>query len=220
MEYLTCDVAVIGGGLGGVAAALAACDAGMSVILTEATDWLGGQIASQGVSALDEHRYIETFGGTARYYHLRERIRALTRRAYPHAPATMPTGAPLNPGDGWVSALCFEPRFGRAAIQEMLAPHLESGRLRVLLEHSPTAAQVAGDQVQTVTLHAGDESVVVAARYFLDATELGDLLPLTGTAYVTGAEARGDRRAAGRSRRQPTNRARLHQLLLRRISPW
>jgi len=56
MDYLTCDVAVIGGSLGGIAVALAACDAGMNVILTEATDWLGGQITSQGVSALDEHR--------------------------------------------------------------------------------------------------------------------------------------------------------------------
>jgi len=192
MEYLICDVAVIGGSLGGVAAALAACDAGMNVILTEATDWLGGQISSQGVSALDEHRYIETFGGTARYYRLRERIRALTRRAYPHAPATIPNGAPLNPGDGWVSALCFEPRFGLEAIQELLAPHLESGRLRVLLEHTPIAALVEGDKVQTVTLKAADETVVVAARYFLDATELGDLLPLTGAAYVTGAEARAE----------------------------
>jgi hypothetical protein len=179
--------------MGGVAAALAACDAGMSVVLTEASAWLGGQMTAQGVSAFDEHRYIETFGGTARYYRLRERIRAETRRAYPHAPATMPNGAPLNPGDGWVSALCFEPRFGLAAIQQMLQPHLDSGRLRVLVEHEPVAAHVEGNLVETVTLRARTgESVTVAARYFLDATDLGDLLPLTGTPYVTGAEARAE----------------------------
>lgn len=46
------DVAVIGGGLGGVAAALAAFDAGTTVVLSEATDWLGGQMTNQGVAAL------------------------------------------------------------------------------------------------------------------------------------------------------------------------
>ena len=33
---------------------------------------------------------------------------------------------------------------------------------------------------------------VLAAPYFLDATELGDLLPLTKTEYVTGFESRKD----------------------------
>jgi len=78
----SCDIAVIGGSLGGVAAALAACDAGASVVLTEATDWLGGQATSQGVSALDEHRYIETFGATRRYAAFREAIRDHYRRRY------------------------------------------------------------------------------------------------------------------------------------------
>ncbi|HJY23992.1 MAG TPA: FAD-dependent oxidoreductase, partial [Hanamia sp.] len=32
--------------------------------------------------------------------------------------------------------------------------------------------------------------VLLTAPYFIDATELGDLLPLTGTEYVTGAESR------------------------------
>lgn len=55
-----CDVAIVGGSLGGVAAALAAADAGASVVLNEATNWLGGQMTSQGVSAFDEHRHIES----------------------------------------------------------------------------------------------------------------------------------------------------------------
>ena len=43
------DVVIIGGGLGGCASALAACRNGLSVILTEETDWIGGQLSQQGV---------------------------------------------------------------------------------------------------------------------------------------------------------------------------
>ena len=48
-KELSCDIAVIGGGIGGCAAALAALRNGMRVILTEETDWIGGQLPSQAV---------------------------------------------------------------------------------------------------------------------------------------------------------------------------
>src|SRR5687768_4863363 len=70
-----CDVLVVGGGTGGVAAALAAARRGRRVCLIEETDWLGGQLTAQGVSALDEHEHIESFGGTASYYRLRSALR-------------------------------------------------------------------------------------------------------------------------------------------------
>jgi hypothetical protein len=200
---LTCDIAIVGGGLGGVAAALAACDSGMSAVLSEPTDWLGGQMTSQGVSALDEHRYIESFGGSRSYYELRERIRSHYREQF--GVATMPDGAPLNPGNGWVSRLCFEPAVAVRAIEAMLAAHVASGQLRLLLGYEPAAAAIDGDTIVSVTLarvddhrsgHAEnseeEQSITIHAAIFLDASELGDLLPLTGAEYVTGAESRED----------------------------
>src|SRR5438128_762955 len=77
-----CEVLIVGGGMGGVAAALAAARAGRSVVLAEETDWLGGQMTAQGVSALDEHRFIETFGGTASYMAMRQAIRDVYRSDY------------------------------------------------------------------------------------------------------------------------------------------
>jgi hypothetical protein len=195
----TCDVAVIGGGMGGVAAALAAVEAGASVVLTEATDWLGGQMTAQCVSALDEHPYIETFGGTRAYYRLREAIRAYYRQRY--EPVT--GDKPLNPGSGWVTRFCFEPHVALQAIEDMLAPHVESGKLTILLQHVPTAAQVANHFVTEVTMRAAHGNTArIQAAYFLDATELGDLLPLTGTAYVTGIEAQAD---TGEAHASPTD---------------
>jgi hypothetical protein len=187
-----CDVAVIGGSLGGVAAALAACEAGRTVVLTEATDWIGGQVTSQGVTPLDEHEHIERFGGTARYAAFRERARAHYRAAY-GAPERMPDGAPLNPGNGWVSRLCFEPRVALAVLEGMLAPHRDAGQLTVLLGHAPVAAEMHGDAVRSVRLRGPDgDPVDVVAPLVLDATDTGELLPLTGTAFVTGAESRDD----------------------------
>ena len=49
LRELQCDVAVIGGGFGGVAAALGALRNGQRVVLTEETDWIGGQVTSQAV---------------------------------------------------------------------------------------------------------------------------------------------------------------------------
>ena len=54
---MSADIVIIGAGLGGCAAALAACRNGARVILTEPTDWIGGQISEQAVPP-DEHQWI------------------------------------------------------------------------------------------------------------------------------------------------------------------
>src|SRR5207244_11041920 len=96
------------------------------------------------------HRFIETFGGTASYMDLRRAIRDFYRTERRLAPsADTPT---LNPGNGWVSRLCFEPAVGVRAIEALLAPHVAAGRLRVLGGAKAVAAEVAGNQVTAVLL--------------------------------------------------------------------
>lgn len=188
-KELRCDVAILGGGLGGVAAALAALRNGQRVVLTEETDWIGGQTTAQIVPP-DEHRWIESFGGTATYRSYRHAIREYYRQHYPLTEAARAT-LHLNPGNGSVSRLCHEPRVSLAVLEALLAPYVSSGRLTVLLRHKPVAADVQGNIVRAVTaksLETGRE-LTLNAPYFLDATELGDLLPLTKTEYVTGFES-------------------------------
>ena len=48
-KELAADLVILGGGLGGCAAALAAARNGLRVILTEETDWIGGQLTAQAV---------------------------------------------------------------------------------------------------------------------------------------------------------------------------
>lgn len=50
-KELRCDIAVIGGGTGGCAAALAAARNGARVIMTEETDRIGGQLTSSRTGA-------------------------------------------------------------------------------------------------------------------------------------------------------------------------
>ncbi len=196
----------MGGGLGGVAAALSALRAGREVILTEEFDWLGGQLTSQAVPP-DEHTWVEQFGVTASYRDLRNRIRDYYRRNYPLTDAARGQRE-LNPGAGHVSRLCHEPRVAVAVIDEMLAPHLASSRLRLLKPYRPSAAQTHGDEVIGVTLNHRDtgETIDITADYILDATETGALLPLTGTEYVTGFESRHETaEPSAPDTAQPTN---------------
>src|SRR5260221_9750663 len=78
---LRCDVAVIGGGTGGCAAALAVARNGLSVILTGETDLLGGQLTSQAVPP-GEHPRIEMFGCTQAHPPLPPPLRAYYPRHY------------------------------------------------------------------------------------------------------------------------------------------
>jgi len=186
------DLVIIGGGLGGCAAALAACRAGRSVVLTEATDWIGGQLTSQAVPP-DEHPWIESFGCTRSYREFREGVRRYYREYYPLT-AGARANHRLNPGNGLVSRLCHEPRVALAVLQQMLAPHVSGGRLQIWTRHVPVAVSVEGDRVRAVTVRDEARGItrVLEAPYFLDATELGDLLELGGVEHGVGAEPRRD----------------------------
>ncbi|CAN5540857.1 FAD-dependent oxidoreductase [soil metagenome] len=190
MKELETDILIVGGGVGGCAAALAACDGGLNVIMTEESDWVGGQFTSQATPP-DEHGWIEEFGCTRSYRAFRSRVREFYRMHYPLTPeqATNPF---LNPGNGWVSPLCAEPKVFLAVFESMLGEHVRNGNLKILTRTIPTAADVNGDLVRSVLFfdNKTGEEVSVSAKYFVDATELGDLLPLTGTEFVTGSESR------------------------------
>ena len=183
---VSCQVLVVGGGLGGVAAALAAARRGLQVCLLEETDWIGGQATSQGVAALDEHDHIETFGGTRTYYQVRQAIRDHYRRL-----AGTDVAEPLNPGTCWVTRLAFEPRVALGVFEDMLANQCGPGRVELFLRTKTTAVQTKGDRIESLralNLDTG-EAVRFHFQYVLDATELGDLLPLGDVEYVVGAES-------------------------------
>ncbi|MBU4198379.1 MAG: FAD-dependent oxidoreductase [Verrucomicrobia bacterium] len=187
-EYKT-GLLIVGGGAGGCAAALSACSVNLNVIMTEETDWIGGQLTSQAAPP-DEHHAIETHGCTGRYREFRNKVRQYYKDNYPLT--TVAQNDPfLNPGKGNVSKLCFEPRVGLHVLQQMLACSVASNKLKILLKRKPVEVDLSGDSIISVALLNSEtgERDFIEADYILDATELGDLLALSGSEYVVGAES-------------------------------
>ena len=107
-HVVECELLIVGGGLAGTAAAYESLLMGHTVCMTELTDWVGGQISSQGTTALDESREQRNLLFYSRgYKELRDRV----EQKY----------GVLNPGECWVSASCFLPADANAILMEMLA---------------------------------------------------------------------------------------------------
>ena len=189
-QKLTADVVIIGAGLGGCAAAFSALRNNLTVVLTEETDWVGGQLTQQGVPP-DEHMWIETHGAPQLYRDFRTAIRAYYKKNYPLTEQARAVQY-LNPGSGSVSKLCHEPQVAVSVLMEMMAPYISAQKLVLLTEHKVVNATVEKDEVRSVNVKnlRNKQMVTLSGSYFVDATELGDLLPLTGTEYVTGTESK------------------------------
>lgn len=191
MNTIDADIAVIGASLGGVMAAWQAASAGRRVVLTAQFDWIGGQLTSQGVPP-DEHHLIESGGATDSY----QRMRAALRQRYLDDPeftdnSSMTEGC--NPGDGWVSRLCIEPRLANDYLEALLAPLVAAGTLRILRGvqlHS--ARREARSIVAALVTDAAGGTTEISARTFLDATDTGALIAAAGLPYRLGKEARSE----------------------------
>lgn len=119
-EVWECDVAVIGGTLGGVAAASHAMRTGATTCLIELTPWLGGQISSQGVSAIDESRsmrYRENFSPSWEAFKRTIRSRPVQLPGWSRMPSPI---AVSEINSCWVGQLCFPPRAGATAAEMWL----------------------------------------------------------------------------------------------------
>jgi hypothetical protein len=182
------DVLIAGGSFGGCAAALAAATAGHSVCLIESSAWLGGQYSAQGVTKPDETTYTPTVGSTATYRAFQHAVREFYRNNYrlSSSGAAQPT---FDPG-GDYPGFSAEP----LVVHQVLLQQLQAlPAVHVRLNLRVTAATMAGDVLQSITVaDPNGVSTVFTATYFLDATDLGDLIAMAGVERVIGAEAKAD----------------------------
>lgn len=204
------DIAVIGASLGGVLAAWRAAQSGCTVLLVAEHAWIGGQLTAQAVPP-DEHPLIDDvrarvnadasadintdeIGGLApaSYLQFRQDLRALYRAMPGFLDRTTMTPN-TNPGDGWVSRLCFEPVHAARGLERLLAPQIAAGRLHIWRGTTLVAATVLGADVQDLLLRRRDGRLLrVQARCYVDATDTGELLLQAGLPYRLGKEAQAE----------------------------
>lgn len=187
MKY---DIAVIGGSLGGVQAAISAAKQGFKVYLCEETDWVGGQLTSQAVPP-DEHRWIEEFGATESYLNYRHKVREYYRNL-PEISDEIKEKEHFCPGNSWVSRISHEPKAALEILNSYLEPFIRDNTLVIDYNTAAVDSVTGGDTILSVTVKNlnTDECKIIEADYFLDGTDCGDLLPVVHAEYRTGAESR------------------------------
>ncbi len=116
-----CEVAVVGGSLGGVAAAYHAMQSGSTTCLIELTPMLGGQVSSQGVSAIDESelmRQNKAFPTSWKYFKqlISEQFALPSKSIFLEANSKLVS----ETNSCWVGDLCFSPTAGAAAAKRLL----------------------------------------------------------------------------------------------------
>jgi hypothetical protein len=191
----TCDVLVLGGGVGGVAAAEGAARKGYSVILVEPTSTIGGQFTSQIVPVPDENSHIEKFNGpsTRAYREIRKEV-----RDYYAAQPKVIKGREQNIGSCWVSRVSGTPDVW----EKILIGRMDSYRSGTVV-NPPTIYKrhqlrnvgfTANGRVNYADIVDLDSGKVtrIGARFLLDATEDGIGLERAGVSTVLGQEAKAE----------------------------
>ena len=143
------DVVVAGGSTAAFAAALAAAESGARTALIEPTDWVGGQLTSSGVPAVDEAWHsIKPPAGGAPYS-----VAAVARTPANITPSFLALMKGLeNPGDCWVSRFCFCPD---AFVKRQLEPLQAAAGSRLVVFLDTVVKQVElsadGSRVASIT---------------------------------------------------------------------
>lgn len=167
---LKTDVVVVGGGASGTMAAIQMSRLGVSVIVVEETEWLGGMLTSAGVSAIDgNHRLPSGLWGEFRSY------------LYNYY------GGPEAVETGWVSNTLFEPSVGNSILQKMVA---KESNIKVLFHTKWVSAEKVNSGWNVVVKEKGAKVKNIESKLLIDATELGDVMASLKVPYYLGMDSK------------------------------
>ena len=231
------DVVIAGGSTAAFAAAIAAAESGARTALIEPTDWVGGQLTSSGVPAVDEAWHsIKPADPSGKPYSV-SKVARLPANITPNFLELLQ--AIEDRGNCWVSRFCFCPD---AFVERQLRPLEESvaDNLVVFLDTVVKDVELneADDAIRSITCIArtprpgvpdggydrlpsadladwyspedsprftkqvirfearsraeNDEQGSTGQTIFIEATEWGEVLALSGLPYLQGVEAAPD----------------------------
>ncbi|MEG1642408.1 MAG: FAD-dependent oxidoreductase [Synergistaceae bacterium] len=163
------DVIVVGGSISGCSAAIQASRMGAKVAIVEESDWLGGQMTGAAVSTMDD----KTLTRTGIYREFIDRVRSYYKN--------------LNVATNicyWGSdTVACEPKVGFAILLDMLKK--EKG-VDIYFRTKAISAKVTKGRVTSAEFEKDDKVIKLYGKVFIDATECGDFIPLTGADYRVG----------------------------------
>lgn len=162
-----CDVAVIGGGVGGCAAAIEASRKGMRTILFEKGVSLGG-LATNG--------YVPSVAGGIEGICL-EFVKRLDEMGQ----------VKKVPGQDYYHNPVFEPEYGKIVLEDLL---WESGS-RVQFDSTLIDTVVEDNMITAAIFYTKGGYVEVKAKMFIDATGDGDVAALSGVPFEVGGQEFG-----------------------------
>ena len=163
------EVLVIGGGVGGTAAAIQCARLGVKTILVEPTAMPGGMLTAAGVSCTDGNDLLpsgiwEEFRQALYKHYGRKRLNT-----------------------GWVSNTNFEPHVADSIFR---AWTVKETNLQVIYQEEFESVILQGNKVTGALFHNPDNSasLKIKASVVIDGTELGDVLAASGAAYDLGMD--------------------------------
>ena len=165
------DVIVIGGGAGGTSAAIQSARNGAKTLLIEETDWLGGMLTSAGVSAVDgNYKLPSGFWGEFKdslvsHYGSLEALKT-----------------------GWVSNTLFEPRVGNQILKSIAK---NENNLKILFSTEVNSVtKLDFHKTENYSFNVKSSKGNFLSKVLIDATELGDVLPMIDEDYDLGMDSR------------------------------
>ncbi len=163
------DVVVVGAGVAGTAAAIAAARGGKRTLLIERSGCLGGLVTNGHVSPFDAFKDTKgkTFGGIAQ--EIVDRMVELQNRV----------GCPNSP------AKRVGPHLFKVALLDLA---IEAG-VRILFHADLIKTIAENDEITNIIIHTKSGIEAVSAKMFIDATGDGDMFADAGEEFVMGCEA-------------------------------
>ena len=165
------DVIVVGGGAGGTSAAIQSARNGAKTLLIEETNWLGGMLTSAGVSAVDgNYKLPSGFWGEFKdslvsHYGNLEALKT-----------------------GWVSNTLFEPRVGNQILKSIAK---NENNLKILFSTEVNSVtKLDFHKTAHYNFNVKSSKGNFSSKVLIDATELGDVLPMIDEDYDLGMDSR------------------------------
>lgn len=190
-EFYDADFVVVGGNLGGIAAALSICASARTCILVEETDLLAGCFADQDTVFLSENDFVDVSGASQSFMEFRDLvIEWYANRSRELPQYVLPGQQSLYDNENHV--FCFETDAALYAIETMLKRNVDAGKLTIVKRHKVSSANIYMNRISALKAIDLENDVVdqITGWMIIDASNNGYLAPIAGIDYALGKHER------------------------------